>query len=84
MLIRNSENTEETDAQATSTLRKKGLSDLKLPSFAAKNSLVLDIDTTLTNIHSTPLIPGPASSYSAIYTALMRAQMFLHGHVEGL
>ena len=64
-----SENSEEEDAQATSTLRKKGLSDLKLPSFAATNSLVLDIDTTLTNIHSTPLIPGPASSFSAIYTA---------------
>ena len=31
LLIRNSENSEEKDAQATSTLRKKGLSDLKLP-----------------------------------------------------
>ena len=73
LLVKNSENNEETDAQATSA-RKKGLSDLKLPSFAATNSLVLDIDTTLTNIHSTLLISGPASSYSAIYTALMRAQ----------
>ena len=74
LLIRNSENSEEKDAQATSTLRKKGLSDLKRPSFAVTNSLVLDIDTTLTNSHSALLIPGPASSYSAIYTALMRAQ----------
>ena len=47
---------------------------MKLPSFAATNSLALNIDTTLTNIFSTPLIPGPASSYSAIYTALIRAQ----------
>ena len=47
LLVKNSENNEETDAQATSA-RKKGLSDLKLPSFAATNSLVLDIDTMLT------------------------------------
>ena len=50
LLIRDGKNSEETDAQATSTLIKRGLPDLKLPSFAATNSLVLDIDTTLTNI----------------------------------
>ena len=44
------------------------------PSFLATNSLTASVDTTLTNIFATPLIPGPASSYSAIYTALMRSQ----------
>ena len=44
-----------------------------LPSFSATNSLVCNADLTRTNIYSTPLIPGPASSYSAIYTALIRA-----------
>ena len=40
---------------------------------SATNSLVCNADLTRTNIYSTPLIPGPASSYSAIYTALIRA-----------
>ena len=48
--------------------------DLVLPSFAALNSLVRDIDLSITNVFTIPLIPGPASSYSAIYTALMKAQ----------
>ena len=47
---------------------------LCLPSFNATNSLISDVDTTLTNIFATPLIPGSASSYSAIYSALIRAQ----------
>ena len=48
--------------------------DLVLPSSAALNSLVRDIDLSITNVFTIPLIPGPASSYSAIYTALMKAQ----------
>ena len=48
--------------------------DLVLPSFTALNSLVRDIDLSITNVFTIPLIPGPASSYSTIYTALMKAQ----------
>ena len=48
--------------------------DPLLPSFAALNSLIKDIDLGIANIFAIPLIPGPASSYSAIYTALMKAQ----------
>ena len=48
--------------------------DLVLSSFAALNSLVRDIDLSITNVFTIPLIPGPASSYRAIYTALMKAQ----------
>ena len=43
---------------------------LKFPSFSAMNSLVSDVDTRITNIFSTSVVPGPASSFSAIYTAL--------------
>ena len=32
------------------------------------------MDTRITNIFSTPLVPGPASSFSAIYTALKQSQ----------
>ena len=53
---------------------KLPLNTLQLPSFAGTNSLFHDINTNITNIFKTPLIPGPASSYKAIYTALMRAQ----------
>ena len=49
----------------------RALEKLVLPSFSATNSLVCNVDTTLTNIFSSPLIPGPASSCSAIYTALI-------------
>ena len=66
--------TQEITNQIPGAVKVPDLSNLKLPSFAATNSLVLNIDKTLTNVFSTPLIPGPASSYSAIYTALMRAQ----------
>ena len=44
---------------------------LSLPSFGATNSLLSNVDNTITNVFTTPLIPGPASSYSAIYTALV-------------
>ena len=44
-----------------------------LPPFSVTNSLVCNAHLTRTNIYSTPLIPFPASSYSAIYTALIRA-----------
>ena len=59
------------------TLKKTILNPakLKIPSFAAVNSLVQDdINIGLTNVFKTPLVPGPASSYPAIFTALMRAQ----------
>ena len=47
---------------------------LVLPSFSATSSLIMNsIDTTPTNVFATPLIGGPASDYSAIYTGLMRA-----------
>ena len=45
-----------------------------LPSLSATNSLIKDIDLGITNVFTIPLIPGPASSYSAIYTALKKAQ----------
>ena len=41
---------------------------------SATNSLIKDIDLGITNVFTIPLIPGPASSYSAIYTALKKAQ----------
>ena len=52
------------------------LKELKIPSFSATNSIFLrnDINMTETRIFKTPLIPGPASDYSAIYTALLHAQ----------
>ena len=53
---------------------EKPLENLCIPSFSATNSVLSDVDTSLTNIFNTPLVPGPASSYSAIYTALMRSQ----------
>ena len=46
------------------------LESLCLPSFGATNSLVTKIDTTLTNIFALPFVAGPASSISAVYTAL--------------
>ena len=42
-----------------------------LPPFSAANSLVCYANLTSTNVSSTPLNPGPVSSYSAIYTALI-------------
>ena len=43
---------------------------LSLPSFGATNSLVYNVDNTITNVFRTSLIPGPASSCT-IYTALV-------------
>ena len=52
----------------------KLLNMLVLPSFSATSSLIMNsIDTTPINVFATPLIGGPASDYSAIYTGLMRA-----------
>ena len=54
---------------------RQPIETLNIPPFAATNSLVQkDLNTTLTDVYKTPLIPGPASSYSAIYTALKKAQ----------
>ena len=54
---------------------RQPIETLNIPAFAATNSLVQkDLNTTLTDVYKTPLIPGPASSYSAIYTALKKAQ----------
>ena len=74
MLVKDAEQNNDEGDHVLLKNKVTDISELKLPSFAATNSLVLKIDTTLTNIFSTPLVPGPASSYSAIYTALMRAQ----------
>ena len=49
------------------------LDNLRLPSFAASNSLVIDQEISLTNIFSLPFIAGPASSISAVYTGLVTA-----------
>ena len=46
------------------------LDTLCLPSFGASNSLVADKEISLTNIFSLPFVAGPASSISAVYTAL--------------
>ena len=46
---------------------------LILTSFSATSSLLADVDLTLTNVFATPLVPGPASDFSAIYTSLKRA-----------
>ena len=51
------------------------LKELKIPSFGATNSVLRkDINLKKTNIFKTPLIPGSASDYGSIYTALMQAQ----------
>ena len=67
-----------TDEVVLNTLRKHvstPIKNLKIPPFAATNSLIQnDIDITPTQVYKTPLIPGPASCYNAIYTALIRAQ----------
>ena len=44
-----------------------------LLSFSATKSLVCNTDLIRTNIYSTPLIPGPAIFYSAVYCALICA-----------
>ena len=48
---------------------------MKIAPFAGTNSLIQeDLNLHTTNVFKTPLIPGPSSSFLAIYTALMRAQ----------
>ena len=50
---------------------------LKLPTYSGYNSELMKSNLTgidVANIMMFPLIPGPASSYSAIYTSLMLAQ----------
>ena len=67
-----------TDEVVLNTLRKHvstPIKNLKIPPFAATNSLIQnDIDITPTQVYKTLLIPGPASCYNAIYTALIRTQ----------
>ena len=46
------------------------LDSLILPSLSATNSLVVTVDQTLTNIFPLPFVAGPASSTSAVFTAL--------------
>ena len=62
---------------------KKHISDpikkFKIPLFAATNSLVqTGVNLTSTYVYKTLLVPGPARSYSAIYTALKESML---GHV---
>ena len=42
---------------------EKLLENLCIPSFSATNSVLSDVDTSLSNIFNTPLLPGPASLY---------------------
>ena len=47
---------------------------LEIPSFSATCSAIkTDIETTLTHVFSTPLIPGPVTDWSAVLTSLIRA-----------
>ena len=59
------------------------LQSLVLPSFGAYNSLLSDVNVAPTNVFACPLIPEPASDFSALYTSLKRAEgvstWFLHG-----
>ena len=52
-----------------------GFKDLKIPSWSGTNSLLSKHikEEQLTNIFNVPLENGPASDYSAIYTALIAA-----------
>ena len=46
-----------------------------IPSLSATGSVLLDsINLECTDSFTTPLVPGPASSFSAIYTGLMQEQ----------
>lgn len=50
---------------------------LRILPFAATNSQLLQMCQTninITNIYKTPLLPGPASSHTTIYTTLKRVQ----------
>ena len=46
------------------------LDSLILPSLSATNSMVVSVDQTLTSIFPLPFVAGPASSTSAVFTAL--------------
>ena len=51
------------------------ITHLRIPPLGGTDSLVhVGINVNMTDVFKTPLVPGPASSYKAIYTALMRAQ----------
>ena len=50
------------------TLNVWDLISIRLPSYSAINSLVVDVDVTRTNVFSFPFVAGPASSISAVYT----------------
>ena len=57
------------------TYLSQPITHLRIPPFGGTGSLVhVDININITGVYKTPLVPGPASSYKAIYTALMRAQ----------
>ena len=65
-----SRGTEEISTVENTIFEGWSLESLCLPSFGATNSLVTEVDTTLTNIFALPFVAGPASSISAVYTAL--------------
>ena len=52
------------------TLNVWDLNSICLPSYSATNSLVVDVDVTRTNVFSFLFVAGPASSISAVYTAI--------------
>lgn len=57
-------------SEDSSLSRTWTLDSLSLPSLGATNSLVVDMDLTLTNVFPLPFVAGPASSTSAVFTAL--------------
>ena len=52
------------------TLNVWDLNSIRLPSYSATNSLVVDVDVTRANVFSFPFVAGPASSISAVYTSI--------------
>ena len=74
----NDENDENENTDAFGTLRNSLMTTyhhLKLPSWSGLNSMISEkvSELELTNIFNLPIIPGPPSDYSAMYTALMVA-----------
>ena len=74
---------EEEATQILDYCTKNSFKDLCLPSFSGTNSIITDVDCTITNIFALPFIAGPASSTSAIYTSLVVANSISAGACAG-